>query len=402
MAPAPRSRVRSKVEENGTSGFPRRYSTRSLDICTRQLGQWSPFASCSAAVGGGEVMSEYGTFAASSLPLQPCYGFARTTDARDPHDPILPNSLLQQDSGACNNTIVASFPLNPTSVEPTDCGMQVENSNLGDGLSFPQVPSFEARAPKPDIYELVSSNGRSGVLLSRGRSGGVQGWSKRRKQLSHALMRGLWRWKEGVHTRKRMKRSGSYNSGSGKSSDRALQVSEPSTVPTSKGGQIRWSDIHLTPTDSSGELFYCGNGVGTPSNLLPELTSLAKEWAASECVRCWCTDDAAPECDHCWLRSDNYCVESGYGSEPGYRGDAELEVGDGDELDEEEREPDHLRVWREMMADHCGPQCDERETDHVIIQDCMMELLSGRSTHVRKLQQRLRRRRSAVYSIRRL
>jgi hypothetical protein len=27
-----------------------------------------------------------------------------------------------------------------------------------------------------------------------------------------------------------------------------------------------------------------------------------------------------------------------------------------------------LRVWREMMADHCGPQCDERETDHVIIQ----------------------------------
>lgn len=153
---------------------------------------------------------------------------------------------------------------------------------------------------------------------------------------------------------KRCGPEGGRNSGSDKSSDRApygVHASDPSTAPTSKAGPFRWSDFPITSTDSSGELFNCaGDGSTT---LMVEMNALGKDWTACGCS---CSGDnstsaSKTNCDQCWLRNENSNLESGYGSEPGYRGDEELEFGDIDEeQDEEEIEPQHLRIWTQAMA----------------------------------------------------
>lgn len=150
---------------------------------------------------------------------------------------------------------------------------------------------------------------------------------------------------------KRCGPGGGRNSGSDKSSDRApygVHASDPSTAPTSKAGPFKWSDFPVTPTDSSGELFNCAGGGGS---LMAEMNALGKDWTACGCARGDSSGGGGrAECDQCWMGTENQQAEAGYGSEPGYRGDEEREVGDMDEQDEEEGEPEHLRRWAQVMA----------------------------------------------------
>ncbi|KAG0624860.1 hypothetical protein M758_2G010200 [Ceratodon purpureus] len=281
--PPERPKLRSKVD--GRPGLPALYTARNLDRCTRQLGHWNPFASSAAASPEHNNLGEH----------------------------LAANAKLGTAGGR-------------------EEGQQPDrNPNLGSGsicddIAHPMLAlGFRSMALSPECRQFphrCRGIFEFGKVLNECGAGSVQerrihSWSKRRKQLSHALARRLWRWKDGFHARKRMKRCGprgSRNSGSDKSSDRApygLHASDTSTAPTSKPGPFKWSDFPVPPTDSSGELFnYAG----------------------------------------CWLGNENHNIESGYGSEPGYRGDEELEFADKDEQDEEEIEPEHLRMWTHVMA----------------------------------------------------
>jgi hypothetical protein len=97
---------------------------------------------------------------------------------------------------------------------------------------------------------------------------------------------------------------------------------------------------------------------------MTEMNALGKDWTACGCVCAAGADDARTDCDQCWLGVENQnALELGYGSEPGYRGDEELEFGDIDEeQDEEEVEPQHLRRWTQVIASH-RPSGQENHLD---------------------------------------
>lgn len=401
------------------------YSARNLDLCTQQLGHWNPFASSAGAspeqsfgargaagsprlgLGGESPHSELNSNAIilnnpvlAAVPEPNCncrckpyaepmpmMSFGAVMHRKEEHqNQALSSSgipklsceragsvhpIRQRNLPGCEPAAAAVAGLPSFAGEgwfscPKMNGIDKETSGIGNP-PIPRSPCpWHHRSPPPNMKFEVGNGrlmpnaiARSGLPVHAGRR--MQGWSKRRKQLSHALVRGLWRWKDGFHARKRMKRSGpgaTHNSGSDKSSDRApygVHASDPSTAPTSKADPFKWSDFPITPTDSSGELFYVAGGAnanGAGQILQPELNSVAKEWSA-KCCCCLHGNNGtviAEDCDHRWLGNENNSVESGYGSEPGYRGDEELEFGDIDEQDEEEKEPEHLRIWREGMS----------------------------------------------------
>lgn len=104
-------------------------------------------------------------------------------------------------------------------------------------------------------------------------------------------------------------------------------------------------------TDSSGELFVNGGGGGDAN-----WASDASE-AAAKNLRRESNGGGDREISNSYMglglhhhhgNLDNQGNESGYGSEPGYRGDAEF--GYGDELDEEEDDP-RLLFWGNRFGD---------------------------------------------------
>lgn len=174
----------------------------------------------------------------------------------------------------------------------------------------------------------------------------LSGWSKRHKQLSRALARGLWRWKENSQARKRRRKCGSSRSGSGRSSESRRVRINASDAPTvgASAAYATCSDIPMPGTDSSGELFY-GGGIGWDSEI-----SLSGEGVVQRID--------GVDVLHAWIVSETQSLESGYGSEPGYRGDGELGYEDDgvpDEQDEEEREQLRLGPWNESITEKASP-----------------------------------------------
>lgn len=220
---------------------------------------------------------------------------------------------------------------------------------------------------------------------------GFRGWSKRHKQLSRALVRGLWRWREGSRARKRRRKAGSSRSGSGRSSDSRrggpgawIYASDPPTVAAS-AAYATCSDIPMPGTDSSGELFFDGEGSGI--NLDPDIFSSGEGVAHKRDVI---------DLYQVWLATETQNLESGYGSETGYRGDGELGYEDDgfpdEQEDEEEKEPLHLSPWRDNVTKVVSSSCkSERIAEpETIDEDFLGDLASSSDL---KLQHRLRRRR---------
>ncbi|KAI5061764.1 hypothetical protein GOP47_0024269 [Adiantum capillus-veneris] len=205
----------------------------------------------------------------------------------------------------------------------------------------------------------------------------VSGWSKRHKQLSRALARGLWRWKENSQARKRRRKCGSSRSGSGRSSESRRARFNGSDAPTmgASAAYATCSDFPMPGTDSSGELFFYGDsgGINWDSQVSLSGEGLVQRIDGVDVL-------------HAWIVSESQSLESGYGSEPGYRGDGELGYGDDgvpDEQDEEEREQLRLGPWSDNSAKKppsvCGITMTIPEDE-----DAMAES---------KMQHRLRRRR---------
>ncbi|XP_024395033.1 uncharacterized protein [Physcomitrium patens] len=374
--PPGRPKLRSKID--GRPAISALCTARNLDRCTRQLGHWNPFANSAAASPdhkfGSKSLREEG-----QLP-EPNPNLGSGTVCYDNHHRMLAaessNVLVRPECWRFPGTVQHSTESRGSEPFPSfgeSWFYSATISGIEKGVfEFGKVPSeYGARS----VHE-----------------GRVHGWSKRRKQLSHALARGLWRWKDGFHARKRMKRcgpGGSRNSGSDKSSDRAphaVHASDPSTAPTSKAGPFKWSDFPVTPTDSSGELFSCTGG-GSGSNLVSEMNALGKDWTACSCLREDGINGRA-DCDQCWLGNDNQNTESGYGSEPGYRGDEEPEFGDIDDQDEEEIEPEHLRQVVSVLI-LLAPHDKHAPTDarcHAIVQDRSSLKCKGRGWFCMQMQ----------------
>jgi hypothetical protein len=364
--PPGRPKVRSKVD--GRPGLPALYTARNLDRCTRQLGHWNPFAS---SAGTSPEHSSRGDYVAEDVAKLGSVGHREGGQhaARNPNSGAVPAGVdsghhMSAQSGL--GSLQQRNARGERSFEPLP-------ANSGEGWLRQWAAnsgcSDRAGAGVFEFGAFVSSECGATRSVPERR---VHSWSKRRKQLSHALARGLWRWKDGFHARKRMKRcgpGGGRNSGSDKSSDRApygVHASDPSTAPTSKaGGPFKWSDFPVTPTDSSGELFNCA--AGERGSLMSEMNALGKDWTTCGCSRGDGFSGRA-DCDQCWLGNENQNAESGYGSEPGYRADEELEFGDIDEgQDEEEIEPKHLRMWTQVMARSHGG-CEGQSHDNMQVQ----------------------------------
>ncbi|MCO5588858.1 hypothetical protein L7F22_042818 [Adiantum nelumboides] len=182
-------------------------------------------------------------------------------------------------------------------------------------------------------------------------SNSVSGWSKRHKQLSRALARGLWRWKENSQARKRRRKCGSSRSGSGRSSESRRARFNGSDAPTmgASAAYATCSDIPMPGTDSSGELFFYGDsgGINWDSELSLSGEGLVQRIDGIDVL-------------HAWIVSESQNLESGYGSEPGYRGDGELGYGDdgiADEQDEEEREQLRLGPWSDNSVKKPSTVC---------------------------------------------
>ncbi|KAH7295194.1 hypothetical protein KP509_27G036600 [Ceratopteris richardii] len=130
----------------------------------------------------------------------------------------------------------------------------------------------------------------------------IGSWSKRQKQLSKALVRGLWRRNENVQLRKRRRKSGSSRSSSGPSSESPVNAS---------AAYATCSDFPIQATDSSGELFFHGEGGDinweTDTGFIGE--GLVQRIDGVDVM-------------------ENLNFESGHGRETGYTGDGELECGD--------------------------------------------------------------------------
>ncbi|GAB2297451.1 hypothetical protein Dimus_031555 [Dionaea muscipula] len=151
--------------------------------------------------------------------------------------------------------------------------------------------------------------------------------------------------------RKRRRRGS--RSVSGRSSDRSVtrngRCCSVGATPTATA-TATCSDFMVAAgwTDSSGELFGNGNGNGNGSgggwaSDVSEARSLRRERGEG-------VGNGAGERENSGFGfgSDAQWSESGYGSEPGYRGDAEF--GYGDELDEEDEDARFL-LWGERFGD---------------------------------------------------
>ena len=269
---------------------PSHYSSRKLEACTLQMSRWSPFVS------------------------PPVY--ANGEDERENKFVVREDTEISRESPCKSPPVLIPFK-------------EILSKSVGnEGFRWPSSSSPSS------TKELFSRKMR---MLPPSLSGG---WNKRQKQLSQALSRGLWRWREGVPASKRRRKSGSSRScggGSGRSSDSRrgkIYVSDHPTISAS-GPYATCSDIPIPGTDSSGELFFYGDGWDSEFPLSGEHVMQKRDGL---------------DVPHAWIVSETQSTESGYGSEPGYRGDEELGYEDDcnlDEQDEEERQQLRLSPWRE-------------------------------------------------------
>eukprot|EP00249_Psilotum_nudum_P012803 c23997_g1_i1 orf=51-1379(+) len=404
------------------------HASRSLDSCTLQLGNWNPFASAAS------VANDQSKGADSSLGS--CENVVHG-DCRIEKDPgsALPSSASKLDSGLRSPGTVRSSSnprQNGRGPDLVKCALkQIADRGAGkekywspvgqelglryhpagrvcdsSGLSLQieESESTERLGPAPAMKKLcgyyqrsteaaVNSGsdssdcdrirGSQSILSTKG-----CGWSKRQKQLSRALARGLWRWKEGSHSRKRRRRAETSCSGSDRTGHGGrMYASDPPTVCAS-ATYATCSDLPVAGTDSSGELFFCGDENGV--NWDPEFSSMNE----GPIQRCDCGEP-----HYGWPMTDNQSLESGYGSEPGYRGGDELGYEDeGPADDQDEEESYRLSKWKDRAAtDTRMDDIQERVPDPDALDeddaDFVAELVSLRNPSDQKMHHRLRRRR---------
>ncbi|KAH7282474.1 hypothetical protein KP509_35G031900 [Ceratopteris richardii] len=207
------------------------------------------------------------------------------------------------------------------------------------------------------------------------------GWNKRQKQLSRALARGLWRWKEHSQARKRRRKCGSSQSCSGRSSESRRARFNGSDAPTisASAAYATCSDFPMPGTDSSGELFFHGDSTGI--NWDSEV-SLSGEGMVQRID--------GVDVLHAWIIGDSQNLESGYGSDTGYRGDGEFGYGDDgipDEQDEEERTQLGLGPWDDNIVKKGSSVCGitvQIPEDEDSVAECKLQ------HHLRRRRQELR------------
>lgn len=200
-----------------------------------------------------------------------------------------------------------------------------------------------------------------------------------------------------AHTARKRRRRGSC-SGSGKSSDKSRNRIHGSDPPT-RGFSATYatcSDFPIAGTDSSGELFYYGDGNWGSEMVVPinevknPLIAFKREGR-----------DIGGEHIFSWQGIDIQSNESGYGSEPGYRGDEELgygEDGAGDELDEEEDDVEitcwgNLFVYNPALGNDAQSKFDMSEDDDQLLFEDHMQLVGKSASQDQRVHHRFRRRR---------
>ncbi|KAF7153224.1 hypothetical protein RHSIM_Rhsim01G0243300 [Rhododendron simsii] len=147
--------------------------------------------------------------------------------------------------------------------------------------------------------------------------------------------------------RKRRRQRGGSRSVSGRSSDRSGTQRRCCSVGAANG---TCSDFPVAAggTDSSGELFLNGGGEGNWASDVSEAAGKGSRREREERDSLGGGGSGGGGIGVGQIGNfDSMGNESGYGSEPGYRGDAEL--GDGDEVDEEE-EDQRLLFWGQNIG----------------------------------------------------
>ncbi|KAL3700277.1 hypothetical protein R1sor_018299 [Riccia sorocarpa] len=392
----------------------------SLDACAAQMASWQPFSDGKAAattleqngcLGAGSGVFTGPDLGVHSSSMSRCNSVVSML-SQGKTDNVSLNGVhlsgrsiscpsLNVNSGevACANStsdglvlqpckvvaiaVCAGAPFNTATCPPARSSPWEESSSasLAKCHSLPAV-----RESRFDVYSNTTSictfASAGQGMMHEGRKR-VGRWSKRKKQLSGAFLRSLWRWKEGVHARKRRKRAvvASF-SGSGARS----YTSDPPLIAAASVGNPK----SVIGTDSSGELFFrVVDGRGSwGADFLASTTS-------SESAFC-CGDIELRNAvaDHslsCWFNAHNdgsLTSESGYNSEPGYSADSEPNCTDDgliDDDDEDDKQPVHLVVWKDgSRRKHL------HDLKNQIFQECVVELFYARNHRIRRLQPRLR------------
>ncbi|KAL2651549.1 hypothetical protein R1flu_019677 [Riccia fluitans] len=395
------------------------YIAGSLDACAAQMASWQPFGDGKSATTmeqSGCVGGSAGVFAGPELEGQNnmarCYSIVTMLSQGKVDNVSLNESQLtgrsiscpslNVGSGevACANSTADGLVLQPRKVvgiavcaggssNTATCSParpspweEPSSASLGKCHSLPGV-----RQSRFDVYANANSvctfASAGQGMMHEGRKR-VGRWSKRKKQLSGAFLRSLWRWKEGVHARKRRKRAviGSC-SGSGARS----YTSDP---PVVAGASIA-NPKSVMGTDSSGELFF-GVTDGQRSWGADFIASTTFSESGFCCGDIELRDASEGHSLSCWFSAHSdggLTSESGYNSEPGYSADSEHNCSDDgliDDGDEDEKQPVHFVVWKD------GP-CRRHLRDlnkSQIFEECVVELFYARNHRIRRLQPRLR------------
>lgn len=395
------------------------YSSLNLDACTVQLGNWNPFVSSPAPISSPPDPS--------SLPSDHACIREIIRDDRPPDE--LLECRLRTSSPELEERAAGALHLGVDRSLVKCSFKQIVGRSIGlerSGLSYHLAAQFQSQTwdlsahakdvemggdsgPFDDVRDICgvcegggegSGNNRQGLSTSNccGKVSSsmtillpsLSGWSERHKQLSRALARGLWRWREGSRATKRRRKARSSCSGSGRSSDSRrtgygtrMYVSDPPTVGAS-AGRATCSDIPMPGTDSSGELFFHGEGSGIGWD--PELSSSGDVVSHRR---------DGIDSYNAWFATETQSLESGYSSEPGYRGDGELGYGDDgvpDEQDEEEKSPLQLSPWRDNATKvlRSNGKPENISGPETLDEDCTCERTALSDL---KMQHRLRRRR---------
>lgn len=200
-----------------------------------------------------------------------------------------------------------------------------------------------------------------------------------------------------AHIARKRRRRGSC-SGSGRSSDKSRNMIHGSDPPT-RGVSATYatcSDFPIAGTDSSGELFYYGD-VNWGSEMVVPVNEVKNPPSAFKREG----KDIGGEHICSWQVIDIQSNESGYGSEPGYRGDEELgygEDGAGDELDEEEDDVEitcwsNVFVYNPALGNDVQSKFDMSEDDDQLLFEDHMQLVGKSASQDQRLHHRFRRRR---------
>ncbi|BBM99816.1 hypothetical protein MPTK1_1g24070 [Marchantia polymorpha subsp. ruderalis] len=417
-------------------------TTGNLDACAAQMASWQPFAGGPVEMVEGNV-GRAGPAREESFhpdvvghPSIPRCNSGTSAIGQGAFDPSrlgvqlggrsvsCPSLNLKSGEFACADNL-ALFPCRDVAVSASSgqhfgSAVCVPSRGItwGDTSSASLAKCYSLPAVQESRWDVFSANCMCTISSSRlsmmheGRKR-VRRWSKRKKQMSHAFLRSLWRWKEGVHARKRRKRAvvGSC-SGSGARS----YTSDPPTVGAASSGNPK----SVIGTDSSGELFFSvvGNQISWGADIIASAASSESGFCTGNTeVRDMGSDHPLP----CWFSNHSdgaLSTESGYNSEPGYSADSELNCTDDglvDDDDEEEKHPMHLVVWKDTAPRKPFHRVDKGQVregggsisdalDVVRLCDlltsvslrapkakqCVVELFYGKNHRIRRLQPRLR------------